>query len=396
VTRPIAYRARQLLLCTRLAVDGLSASRSSTAISVLLVATSVLAVVGAERAFGRLADILTRLADGGTMHSATVSIAGCGRCASAFEASATLQRLVSVASITSTMVRRVGTTSTGKRRVPVLCVSAGTVPAGVSWHSAQVRRDWAQSVGTAGVIAGAELAPVGRQSARALTVETTNGTWQLAGVLHRRPAIAANVAENAQLLVPWREPFTALCARGHVQWQLFGADSIALQRNIDQVTDELRTVHQLRPGHFGTWRVVTRNHFALLVDKLVSRFRKWLLVVPAIIALLCGAGIFSVQALEGASRVQEFGVRRAVGATRAVMVGQLVIEATTVCVVGIVLSCGLLAAAGVLTGGTATGLPALWLAVLVAAPLCGVGLMVPGLSALRVSSIASLEGRGVP
>ena len=99
---PIASRprwspsGRSLLL----AFQSLLASRTSTFISVLLVSTSVLCVVGAERAFVRLAEVVTRLADGSSAVHAVIDIERCPLCPGLMSRSPMLRRLVELQSTT--------------------------------------------------------------------------------------------------------------------------------------------------------------------------------------------------------------------------------------------------------------------------------------------------------
>lgn len=373
--------------------------------SIALVSTSVLFVVGAERAFMRLGDVVVRLADGGSAQTATIDVRRCTRCPALLATSPVLQQLVERSSVTSVVVHRVGGRPTSKRRVPVRCVPPATLPHGVSWASAEARQSWTGAAGHATVLAGASLAPdaiapdvaapvLRPTESRSTVLHTEIGPWLLAGLLHERPTLALDAMQNGMLMVPWQEPFRRLCDRGEAQWQLFAADSVALARNVARVADEMRTVHGLRPTQSTPWVLGAHDRFAALVSSMVRRFTTWLLTVPTAIAVLCGAGIFSVQALDGAARIQEFGVRRAVGATRRDIIGQLMFEAGVVCVLGVVIACLLLAAGGLLTADAQHTVRALLLALAVAAPLTGLGLVVPGLAALTSSSIAALEGHG--
>jgi putative ABC transport system permease protein len=150
----------------------------------------------------------------------------------------------------------------------------------------------------------------------------------------------------------------------------------------------------MRPDEFPPWRVQRTDRFAAVVRHLVKRFGAWVRLLPIAIALLCGAGIFSVQTLQSEQRLAEFGVRRAVGASRAALLGQLVVEAIATGSAGIAAACLLLYATGLLDAPIAYAFGSVALAVAVALPLMVVGILVPGIGALRTTAIASLEGRG--
>jgi putative ABC transport system permease protein len=169
---------------------------------------------------------------------------------------------------------------------------------------------------------------------------------------------------------------------------------VQLRTHTERAIDELRTATGMRPEEHPPWRIQRTDRFAAVVRQLVKRFGAWIRLLPIAIALLCGAGIFSVQTLQSEQRLAEFGVRRAVGASRAALLGQLVAEAIVTGAAGITAACLLLYATGLFDGPTAHLLGSVALAVAVALPLLIVGILVPGVVALRVTAIASLEGRG--
>jgi putative ABC transport system permease protein len=169
---------------------------------------------------------------------------------------------------------------------------------------------------------------------------------------------------------------------------------VQLRTHTERAIDELRTATGMRPEEHPPWRIQRTDRFAAVVRQLVKRFGAWIRLLPIAIALLCGAGIFSVQTLQSEQRLAEFGVRRAVGASRAALLGQLVAEAIVTGAAGITAACLLLYATGLFDGPTAHVLGSVALAVAVALPLLIVGILGPGVVALRVTAIASLEGRG--
>jgi len=377
------------------------------------VALSVLCVVGADQSFRQLADVVQRLADGESGSSARIDVSRCASCESAFAHSMVLQALVQRSAQTTVRVHRSDARAIRARQVPVRCTAPWETPSAVEWHDATARRAWSQQVGVATVLVGADLAaePAGTTHAgiaspdgaftwrsggrrTAPSIGTAFGAWHRLGVLRPRPLLSARAGENGSLVVPWRAPFDRLCGRGRIEWRVAAADSVGLRRAIERVEDELRTLLHLRPASRGPWRVDRLDRLDLLVQRMVRRFSIWVLAVPITIAVLSGAGVFSVHALEGAARMQEFGVRRAMGATRRVIVWQLVMEMLVVSAAGVAAASLVLTALGAFTGaGASAAWRGVMLAVAVAVPTCAVGVLLPGLAALHTSSIASLEGR---
>jgi len=374
----------------QLAWQSLSAAKAVSLTSSALVCVSVLCVVGAEQSLGRLAHVVGTLADGGVEYTAHVDLARCPSCVRIRRGSPYLQRVVH--EVRHAQVR-VFDNATGGRRghaVPVHCLVASGVPRGVMWLGRRPATEWSDAAGTATVVVGANLASFGRSGG----IRTSAGVWRIVGYARARPSLSTNADENGAILVPNRSPFTTLCAKGSPVWRLSARDSTTLQSQIAGTVDELRTATGMRPGTDTPWHVQRTNRFDAVVRKLVQRFRAWMLLVPVAVALLCGAGLFGVQTLQSEQRTAEFGIRRAVGASRAALLGQLVAEAMSTGLMGVVTACLLLWATGLLAGTAVGAVESLLLAIAVAMALTVAGQLIPGVAALRAASIAQLEGRG--
>ena len=375
----------------QLAWQSLAMARSVSLSSSALVCVSVICVVGAEQSFERLAHIVDIMADGGVEHTNHLDISRCPSCIHIRRQSPLLQQLVEEQR--HARVRVFKSTAGGQRlheEIAVHCLSANGAPRGVTWTTGYRATEWRNETGEAVVAVGAELVPMVRGG----EIRTSAGVWQVGGQAGLRPVLSAAATQNRAILVPNRAPFARMCARGRPVWSLSAHDSAQLRKDTERAVDELRTAMGMRPEEHPPWRVQRTDRFAAVVRQLVKRFGAWIRLLPIAIALLCGAGIFSVQTLQSEQRLAEFGVRRAVGASRAALLGQLVAEGIVTGAAGITAACLLLYATGLFDGPTAHVLGSVALAVAVALPLLVVGVVVPGVVALRVTAIASLEGRG--
>lgn len=372
-----------------LAWQALRTARTVGCTSAALVCVSVVCVVGAERSFGRLAQVVEQLADGGMEHTATVDVSRCASCVRLRRESPLLQHTVAEVRVVPVRLYRVAPDGRTVHHVSVHCLPVSRLPRAVKWSRAGHAAGWSDAVGVPTTVVGAKLAGLTTGDA----IHTSAGVWQVTGHARPRPPFSIGAGENDAILVPDRPPFAGLCATGTPWWRLSATDSSRLQANVARTTDELRTVAGLRPGERAPWNIQRNDGLARVARRLVARFRGWVLLVPIAIALLCGAGVFGVQTLQSEQRIAEFGVRRAVGASRTALIGQLLAESSMTALAGVITACALLHAAGLL-GSTASGVwQSLGLAVAVAVPLAVIGLLIPGLAALRASSIAQLEGR---
>lgn len=375
----------------QLAWQSLAMARTVSLSSSALVCVSVICVVGAEQSFERLARIVETIADGGVEYTSHVDISRCPSCVHIRRQSPLLQQLVEEQR--HARVRVFNFTAGGQRlheEIVVHCLSAIGAPRGVTWTTGYRATEWRNMTGEAVVAVGADLVPLVRGG----EIHTSAGVWQVRGQARLRPVLSAAATQNRAILVPNRAPFARVCARGRPVWSLSAHDSAQLRTHTERAVDELRTAMGMRPEERPPWRVQRTDRFAAVVRQLVKRFGAWIRLLPIAIALLCGAGIFSVQTLQSEQRLAEFGVRRAVGAWRAALLGQLVAEAIVTGAAGITAACLSLYATGLFDGPAAQALGSVVLAVAVALPLLIVGILVPGVVALRVTAIASLEGRG--
>ena len=375
----------------QLAWQSLAMARTVSLSSSALVCVSVICVVGAEQSFERLARIVETIADGGVEYTSHVDISRCPSCVHIRRQSPLLQQLVEEQR--HARVRVFNFTASGQRlheEIAVHCLSAIGAPRGVTWTTGYRATEWRNATGEEVVAVGAELVPLVRGG----KIRTSAGVWQVRGRARLRPVLSAAATQNRAILVPNRAPFARVCARGRPVWSLSAHDSVQLRTHTERAIDELRMATGMRPEEHPPWRVQRTDRFAAVVRQLAKRFGAWIRLLPIAIALLCGAGIFSVQTLQSEQRLAEFGVRRAVGASRAGLLGQLVAEAIVTGAAGITAACLLLYATGLFDGPTAHVLGSVALAVAVALPLLIVGVVVPGVVALRVTAIASLEGRG--
>lgn len=373
-----------------LAVRALQTDALGTSITVALIAMSLLCVAGTNTILDHLAGVVRRLDEQGNGWDVAVDLAQCPACVGAVAHSPLLQAHLEEYRSTTVRVVRDGNDAVGARRVGVVCRPRTRVPRDASWRSARLRDAWTNGSGEALVVIGARALPAtGRSPSEWLSTEY--GTWRVAGRLHERPLLSPRARENAVLLIPARPPFVQLCARGVPSWRIQSDDSASLERIVHHVEGELRTLVHLRPGSRPPWRVGRHDRLARLVGRLVHRMRHWVLLVPIVMSLLCGAGVFAVQVIGSTARLAEIAVRRAVGATRAAITAQLLLEGIALTTSGVLVAGAVIGArhgdVHVLARATTVALP-------VVLPLMSVAIFAPIVRVLRTPSVSAFEGRG--
>ncbi|GAC1647182.1 MAG: ABC transporter permease [Gemmatimonadaceae bacterium] len=112
---------------------------------------------------------------------------------------------------------------------------------------------------------------------------------------------------------------------------------ISLAAAQEVVTVALREMRRLRPGDKNTFDLVTQDQILDTFDKLTGAFFLVMIVLSAIALLVGGIGVMAIMMVSVTSRTREIGLRKAVGATRADIRGQFLVEAATLTGVGGVL-----------------------------------------------------------
>ena len=101
-----------------------------------------------------------------------------------------------------------------------------------------------------------------------------------------------------------------------------------------EVTRILRREHHLRTGDADDFTIRNQSDFLATLGETTQVFT-WLLAGIAAVSLLVGGiGIMNIMLVSVTERTREIGIRKALGATRVVILSQFLIEAVTLCLVG--------------------------------------------------------------
>jgi putative ABC transport system permease protein len=172
--------------------------------------------------------------------------------------------------------------------------------------------------------------------------------------------------------------------------------SIPQQQSMDEVTATLRSLRGLKPGQDNTFAIVTQDKLLDSWNKVTGMFFLVMLVLSSIGLMVGGVGVVAIMMISVTERTREIGVRKALGATRAAILWQFLVEASTLTLVGGV--------AGMVAGGLLafaisrlTPIPAhvpLWsiVAALAASAFTGVGFgLYPASRAARLDPVEALR-----
>jgi putative ABC transport system permease protein len=116
---------------------------------------------------------------------------------------------------------------------------------------------------------------------------------------------------------------------------------------MDEVLTLLRGERRLRPSAENNFFISTPEKILELYNKIVGVFFIVMIVLSAVGLIVGGVGVVAIMMISVTERTREIGVRKALGATRATILWQFLVEAATLTTIGAVIGlvCGALLSA---------------------------------------------------
>jgi putative ABC transport system permease protein len=174
-------------------------------------------------------------------------------------------------------------------------------------------------------------------------------------------------------------------------------DGVSVDDAVDDVTAYLRGKRGLRPAEASTFAVVTQEKLMETYNQLFGTFFIVGIALSSVGLLVGGIGVIAIMMISVTERTKEIGVRKALGATRWIILWQFLVEAVTLTAFGAALGLVL----GVLTSiGVRTAFPSIpastpmssVISALAASAVTGVVFgMLPAMRAARMDPVAALR-----
>jgi putative ABC transport system permease protein len=133
--------------------------------------------------------------------------------------------------------------------------------------------------------------------------------------------------------------------KGWMDIAVIPTEAASVPAAMDQVIAALRANRGLRPGQQNNFTVVSSDRFLESFNQMTQVFFFVMLALSAVGLMVGGVGVVAIMMISVTERTREIGVRKALGATRAEIMIQFLVEAATLTLVGCL--AGLLAGMGI-------------------------------------------------
>jgi putative ABC transport system permease protein len=170
--------------------------------------------------------------------------------------------------------------------------------------------------------------------------------FRVIGVYHTVGNIFDN-ASSSKAIIPFETARRRLNVNDHwLDLTVKPRDGVPQDVSIDEAIVALRTHRQLKPWQDNTFFVSTQEKVMELYNSTVNMFFYVMIGLSAVGLMVGGVGVVAIMMISVTERTREIGVRKALGATRGIILWQFLVEAATLTLIG--------AAAGLILGGLIT------------------------------------------
>ncbi|MGH7527230.1 MAG: ABC transporter permease [Gemmatimonadales bacterium] len=182
------------------------------------------------------------------------------------------------------------------------------------------------------------------------TLQIRGIAFEIIGVLGEKGSAGGFGNPDEQVLIPMHTATYRVFGSKRLRTMAIQvADGVPLEQGMVDLERVLRREHHIRPGEENDFTIRNQRDVLATQQEATQVFTSLLASVAAVSLLVGGIGIMNIMLVSVTERTREIGVRKALGATRADIMLQFLVEALALCLVG-----GML---GVLVGtGTAIAL----------------------------------------
>ena len=208
------------------------------------------------------------------------------------------------------------------------------------------------------------------------TVKIEGKKFEVIGVLEKMGSATFGQSRDNRILIPISTFEDMLGKKRSCNFVVMVKKGIPMQAAMDQVIGLLRKERKIPPGKENDFSILSNETLTTSFNNIASKVKLGGILLGLISLLVGSIGVMNIMLVTVTERTREIGIRKAVGAKQSVILGQFLMEAIMLSLVG-----GLV---GMLIGFTLAGLVSIFLKITFVVPLWAV------LSSLIVTTLVGI------
>jgi putative ABC transport system permease protein len=188
------------------------------------------------------------------------------------------------------------------------------------------------------VLLGSEVPEQLGQNAQAMigqSLSIRGISFEIIGVLAAKGSQGGWSNPDEQIVIPLQTAQYRVFGSDRIRsMSLQVADNVPLEHGMVDLERVLRREHKIRPGEENDFRVRNRQEILATQQEATRVFTLLLASIAAVSLVVGGIGIMNIMLVSVTERTREIGVRKALGATKANILLQFLIEALVLCLTG--------------------------------------------------------------
>ena len=168
-------------------------------------------------------------------------------------------------------------------------------------------------------------------------IQISGTPFKVIGVYHYAASFLSG-GNRPRAIVPFSAAYRSLNASySNIGIAIMPREEITRDDAEDAVIALMRARHGLRPAHDNDFAIITQDQLLDTWNKISGMFFLIMIVLSAIGLLVGGVGVIAIMMISVTERTREIGVRKALGATRATILWQFLVEAVTLTGIGAII-----------------------------------------------------------
>ena len=172
-------------------------------------------------------------------------------------------------------------------------------------------------------------------------INISNVPFRVIGVYHYAASFLAG-GNRPRAIVPFEtacRSLRAYCAS--ISISVMPRDEVTRDDAMDDVTALMRARRRLRPAQDNNFAFITQDQLMNTYSKIFGMFFLVMIALSSVGLIVGGVGVVAIMMISVTERTREIGVRKALGATRATILWQFLVEAVTLTAIGAMIGLGL-------------------------------------------------------